>query len=57
MRVWHASRVARQYGETALMSAAANGDADVVQQLLEHGADANRVDSVSAVMANLHCQL
>ena len=48
MCVGHASRVTRQNGSTALMKAAIKGYANVVQQLLERGANVDHVDKVSA---------
>ena len=44
----HTPRVVRQDGGTALMWAAQNGHTDTVRLLLEHGADVNLVDGVSA---------
>ena len=38
----------RQFGDTALMWAASNGHTDTVRLLLEHGADVNLVNNVSA---------
>ena len=38
----------RQDGNTALIKAAEAGNPDIVQQLLEHGADLDHVDKVSA---------
>ena len=39
--------VVRQNGDTALIQAADEGHTDIVQLLLEHGADVNLVDRVS----------
>ena len=44
--VWHESRVMRQDGQTALMKATTNGHTDIVQQLLDRGADVNHADKV-----------
>ena len=41
-------RCVRQLGRTALMEAADRGRADIVRLLLEHGADVNPVNYVSA---------
>ena len=46
--ILHAPRVVRQYGRTALMLPARWGRTDIVRLLLEHGADVNHANNVSA---------
>ena len=45
----------RQYGRTALMVAAIYGHTDIVRLLLEHGADVNLADKVSAAWQACSC--